>query len=109
MFAPDPVKTFFGHAQRDDHIHVVTVVLLRRVFQRAQHFRSPGRVAVIHQISHFQCTPVFSQHQMKPRCWVDALPFAHAVHDLIHLTLLVFQAFAGIHVRNVHDGFQRWV
>jgi len=29
MFAPDPVKAFLGHAERDDDVHVVAVEFLR--------------------------------------------------------------------------------
>ncbi|MNL11446.1 hypothetical protein D3C87_1322830 [compost metagenome] len=48
MLAPDPIKAFLCHTQCDDHIHVVAVVLLRGVFQCAEHLGAPGWVAVIH-------------------------------------------------------------
>jgi hypothetical protein len=40
---------------------------------------------------------------------VNAFPRAQAVHDVFYLALLVFQTFAGVHVGNVNNGFQRWV
>ena len=53
VFAPDPVEAFLRHAQRDDDVHMVAVVLLRRVFQRGGHAVALGGV-VIHQIGDVQ-------------------------------------------------------
>jgi hypothetical protein len=38
--------------------------------------------------------------------WVNAIPFAQAFHDLVHLTLLILQAFARIDIGNMDDGFK---
>ena len=40
---------------------------------------------------------------------VDTLPIAQRTHDFVDLALLVFEAFAGIHIGNMDDGFQCWV
>ena len=53
VFAPNPIEPLFGHAQRDDDVHVVAVVFLRGVFECGQHARTSGGIAVIHQIGHF--------------------------------------------------------
>src|SRR3546814_11648544 len=34
VFAPNPVEAFLRHTKRDDDVHMVAVVLLRRVFLR---------------------------------------------------------------------------
>ena len=109
VFAPDPVKALFGHAQRNDDVHMAAVVLLGRVFQCAQNARAPRCVAVVHQVGHLQGAPVSRQNQMKAGGRVNALPLTQAMHDFVNLTLLVFQAFPGIHVRNMNNGFQRRV
>ena len=109
VFAPDPVKALLGHAQGNDDVHMVAVVLLRRVFQRRQDARAPGSVAVVHQVGHLQGAAVRRQYQMKTGGGVDAFPLAQAVHDLIDLQLLVFEAFAGVDVGDVDDGFERRV
>ena len=38
VFAPNPVEAFFRHAQGDDDVDVVAVVLLRRIFSAAETF-----------------------------------------------------------------------
>ena len=106
MFAPYPVEAFFCHAQRDDHIHVVAVVLLRRVFQRGQHTGTHGQVAVVHQVRHLQRAACLGLYLVEAGDRVYAFPFAQAVHDLVYFALLVFQAFAGIHIGNMDDGLQ---
>ena len=109
MLAPNPIKALFGHAKSNDHIHVISVVFLGGVFKSTKYFGALGRITVVHQIRHFQHAAIFGLNQMKARGWINALPLTQAIHDLIHLALLVFQALAGIHIRNMHDGFQSWV
>ena len=46
---------------------------------------------------------------MKASVGVHALPRTQAVHDLVHLALLVLQALTRIHVGDVDDGFECWV
>ena len=46
MFAPDPVKAFLRHAQRDDDVDVVTIVFLRRIFQRGGNAVPLGRIVI---------------------------------------------------------------
>ena len=53
MLAPNPVEAFLRHAQGDDDVHVVAVVLLRRVPQRGGNPVPLGRI-VIHQIGNFE-------------------------------------------------------
>src|SRR5262249_55643488 len=35
MLTPNPVEAFLGHAEGDDDVYMVAVVLLRRIFQRS--------------------------------------------------------------------------
>ena len=42
VLAPNPVKAFLGHAERDDDVDIVAIVALRRVFQRANHLVAFG-------------------------------------------------------------------
>ena len=109
VLAPDPIEAFLGHAECNDHVHVVAVVLVRGVFQRLKYTRAHSRVAVVHQVCHFQGATVFGGHQVEACVWGHALPFAKAVHDVAHLALLVLQAFARVDVWDVNDGLQRWV
>ena len=36
---------------------------------------------------------------------VNSIPFTQALHDFIHLAFFIFEAFAGIHIGNMDDGF----
>jgi hypothetical protein len=49
VLAPNPVEAFLRHAERDDDVHIVAVVLLRRVFQRGGN-RSRLAGIVVHQV-----------------------------------------------------------
>ncbi len=53
VLAPNPVEAFLRHAQRDDDVHMVAVVLLRRVFQRGG-YAVALRGVVIDEISDAQ-------------------------------------------------------
>ncbi|MNN08175.1 hypothetical protein D3C81_1210250 [compost metagenome] len=104
VFAPDPVEAFFGHAQRNDDVDVIAVVLLCWVFQGCRDFVALGRV-VIHQISNTQHAPLDGLHQLEACHRVDALPLTQFLDDVLHLPDLVLGAFSGVHVRDVDDGF----
>jgi hypothetical protein len=85
VLAPDPVETLLGHAQRDDDVHVVAVILVRRVFQRTQHARALGRVAVVHQVGHLQGATVLACDQVKAGC-LGSIPFHSPSACMISLT-----------------------
>ena len=109
MLAPNPVKTFFGHAQCNNHIDMITVVFLVWVFECSQHLGAFGGVAVIDQVRHFEDVTCCGFDQVKAGHVVNTLPFTQPVHDFIHFTLFVFQTFAGVDVGNMHDGLERWI
>ena len=46
VFAPNPVEAFLRHAERDDDVHIVAVVLLRRVFQRGGNAVALGGIVI---------------------------------------------------------------
>ena len=46
VLAPNPVEALLRHAERDDDVHVVAVVLLRRVLQRGGDAVPLGRVVI---------------------------------------------------------------
>ena len=85
---------------------MVAVILLRRVFQRGQHLGTLGQIGVVHQVGHLQHATILGEYLMEACRRVDAFPFAQRMHDLVDFALLVFQAFAGIDVGYVDDGFQ---
>jgi len=103
MFAPDPVEALFGHAQRDDDIDMIAVVLLSRVFQGSRDFIALGRV-IIHQIGNTQYTPIRCLHQLEARHRVSALPHTQLLDDVLHLTDLVLGALTGVYVGDVENG-----
>ena len=57
VFAPNPVETFLRHAKRNDDVHIIAVVFLRRVFQRGGNAVAPGGV-VIHKVGDTQDAPL---------------------------------------------------
>src|SRR3546814_5466136 len=73
MFAPDPVEPFLGHAQCDDDIHVVAVVLLACVLQRGGNPVALGRV-VIDQIGDPKDSVLRRFDELESRHRVGALP-----------------------------------
>ena len=52
MFTPYPVKAFHSHAQRNDDVHMVPVILLCWVFEGCQHLGALCGVAVVYQVGH---------------------------------------------------------
>ena len=108
MFAPDPVKAFLCHAQRDDDVDVVTIVFLRRVLQRRGHAVPLGRI-VIDQIGDTQNPPVGSLDQLETRGGISPLPGAQRLDDVLHLLDLVLRALARIDVGDVDDRLLRRV
>src|SRR3546814_3348382 len=50
MFAPNPVKAFLRHAERDDDVNMIAIVLLRGVFERGGNPIPPGCV-IVHKVS----------------------------------------------------------
>ncbi len=46
VLAPNPVEAFLRHAEGDDDVHMVAVVLLRRVFQRGGNAVALGRIVI---------------------------------------------------------------
>ena len=102
VLAPDPVEAFLRHAEGDDDVHMVAVVLLRRVFQRGGHPVALRRV-VIDQIGDPQHAAVRRLDQLEAGRRVDALPLAQLLDDVLHLLDLVLRALARVDVRDVDD------
>src|SRR3546814_12464102 len=65
MFAPNPVEALLRHAQGNDDVHIVAVVLLRRVFERSED-ASALVVVVVHQISDAQGPARRRFHPLEP-------------------------------------------
>ena len=95
VFAPNPVEALLCHAERNDDVHMIAVVALRRVFQRRQNLDlvagslSSTRSATLIDATFWQLDHVEAGHG------IDALPFAEGVHDLLDFLVLVLGALAG--------------
>ncbi len=108
VFAPDPVEAFLRHAQRDDDVHIIPVVLLRRVFERGGHAVALAGI-VIDQIGdpqHAACvyTTWGPLDKLEAGRRVDALPLAQRLDDVLDLAHLVLRALARIDIGDVDDG-----
>jgi hypothetical protein len=103
VFAPNPVEAFLRHAEGDDDVHIVAVVLLRRVFQRGGYAVALVGV-VIDEVGDPQHAPLRRLDELEAGRGVDALPLAQCLDDVLHLAHLVLRAFARIDVRDVDDG-----
>ena len=104
MFAPDPVEALFRHAQGDDDIDVVAVVLVGGVFEGGGNLIALVGV-VIHQVGNFEHPTVRGADQLEPGGGVGALPFPQGFDDVLDFFDFVFGALAGVDVRDVQDGF----
>lgn len=93
MLAPDPVKTFLRHAKGDDDVHMVAVVLLRRVFQRGRNTVALGRI-VINQVGNPEHSAVGRFDQLKAGRGVSPLPFAKLFDDVLDLLYFILRAGA---------------
>src|SRR5581483_1136234 len=104
VFAPNPIEAFLCHAERNDDVHIVAVVLLRRVFQRGRYPVAPGNV-VIHEVGNAQDAAARNLDKLEPGLLVHALPFTQGFDDVLHLPHLVLRALARIHVGDMDDSF----
>ncbi len=102
MLAPDPVEAFLRHAERDDDIDVVSVVFLRRIFQRGGHAVALGGI-VIDEVGDVKDPAVGRLDQLESGGGVGPLPGAQLLNDVLHLLYLVLRALARIDVRDVDD------
>ena len=84
MLAPDPVEPFLGHAERDDDVHMVAVVLLACVLQRGGNPVAPGGV-IINQIGDPEDPALLRLDQLEPRHRVGALPLAQFLNNVFDL------------------------
>ena len=103
VLAPDPVEAFLRHPERDDDVHIVAVVLLRRVLERG------GNAVALRGSSSTRSAirsirPSGRLTSWKPVAGVDALPLAQRLDDVLDLPHLVLRAFARIDVGDVDDG-----
>ena len=96
-------KPFLRHAQRDDDVHIVAVVLLCRVFQRGGYAVALGGV-VVHEVGDTQHAATGNLDELESGRGVDSLPFAERADDVLHLLHLVLRALARIDVGDVDDG-----
>ena len=102
MLAPYPVEAFLRHAEGDNDVHMVAIVLLRRVLQGGRHAIALGRV-VVHQVGNTQQPALKRPHQLEAGRGVGALPIAQLLDDVLDLPDLVLRALARIDVRDVND------
>ena len=104
MFTPNPVKSFLGHAQGNDDVHMVTVVLLCRIFQRAG---NPVTLAlvIVHQVGNLQQPAIGCFNKLEAGNWVRTMPFTQLLYDVLYLPNLVLGALTGVDVGNVDNGF----
>ena len=103
VLAPDPVEALLGHAEGDDYIDVVAVVLLRRVAEGGLDLVALGRV-VVHEVGDFDHGAVGQFHELETRFRIGALPFAELFEDVLDLLDLVPEGFPRIDVGDVDDG-----
>src|SRR3546814_1318577 len=82
MFAPNPVKAFLRHAERDDDVHMIAIVLLRGVFERGGNTIPLGCV-IVHKVSDAKDAPFRRLDQLEAGGRVDALPFAKLFNDML--------------------------
>ena len=92
MFAPNPVKPLLGHAQGNDHVHMVPVGLLARDFERCGDLVPPGGV-IIHQVGNAQQATHGCPHKLETGYGIGPLPFPQFLDDVFHLPDLVLGAF----------------
>ena len=102
VLAPDPVEALLRHAERDNDVHMVAVVLLRRVLQRGGDAIPLGAV-VVDQVRDAQGPAVRRPDQLEAGGGVGALPLAQRLDDVLHLPDLVLRALARIDVGDVDN------
>ena len=102
MLAPDPVEALLRHAERDDDVHMIPIILLGRIFQRGGNLFALRRV-IVHQIGDLQDLSFGGLHQLETRLRISSLPFAQPLDDVLHFLDLVLCALPRIDVWNVKD------
>ncbi len=108
MFTPDPVETFLGHAQRDNHVNEIAIAARRGGFQRGHHAIPLGSI-IVDQVRDLDCGAAGCLEQMKAGLRINPVPFTQMAHDVLCLAVLVLQALARINRWNVDDGLDRRV
>ena len=93
LLTPDPVKPFLGHPQRNDDVHMIAVVLLRRILQGSDNLVAPYRL-IFHQIGNTQHPAVGTTHQMKARFLVLSFPVSQDGQNMLDFLVLLGRAFA---------------
>lgn len=104
VLAPDPIEAFLGHAEGDDDIYVITVVLLSGVFQGSGNL-IPFAGVVVYEVGDLEDRAVSGFYELKSGLGIGALPFPQFLKDVLHLADLVLCALAGVDVGNVQNGF----
>ena len=102
--APDPVKSLLRHAERDDDVDMVAVVLLIAGSRNAAATRSRRAGSSSTRSAMRSKRPAGVSTSWKPVAWVDPAPFAKGADDVLDLFDLVFGAFPRVDVRDVDDG-----
>ena len=75
MFTPDPVEAFLGHAQGDDDVDVIPIVLVGRIFEGVGDL-IPLSWIIIYQIGDFEDLTFGGFDELKPGFRISSLPFA---------------------------------
>ncbi|GCD60509.1 hypothetical protein NBRC3278_3407 [Acetobacter pasteurianus NBRC 3278] len=93
LLTPDPVKPFLGHTQRNDDVHMVSVVFLRRILQSRHNLVAPNRL-IFHQISNTQHPAIGTAHQMKARFFIFSFPISQDGQDMLDFLVFLSRAFS---------------
>ncbi|GCD64299.1 hypothetical protein NBRC3278_3392 [Acetobacter pasteurianus NBRC 3278] len=93
LLTPDPVKPFLGHPQRNNDVHMIAVVLLRRILQGSDNLVAPNRL-IFHQISNTQHPAIGTTHQMKTCLYILSFPVPQDGQDMLDFLVLLSRAFA---------------
>ena len=108
MIAPDPVEAFLGHAEGNDDVDMVAVVVLIRIPECRRDPLSPGRV-IIDQVGDPKHAAPGRLDQLESGSWIGALPLAQLLDNVFDLPDFVFGALAGIDVGDVDDRLPVWI
>ena len=101
MFAVGPVKSFFGHAQGNDQIHVIFVFHLAQI--SGDSFAIAG--SIVDQIGYFkQLTVGVSSYVNNARFGVHVANVTDGVQYRVNFAVFVFGGLPRIDVRNVQNG-----
>ena len=102
VLAPDPVEALLRHAESDDDVHMVAVVLLCGVLQRGGNPVALGGV-IINQVGDPQDAAFRRLDQLEAGGGVGPLPFAQFLDDVLDLPDFVLRALARIDAGDVND------